>query len=374
MKTFKILLAISITLACQAIQGQKTYYPYTYQNNDGLTDSLSTELVKPEYDYYRIAKNKKLYVFYNDYPSKLPSLCFDTKTEVSDKKYRYISLDDVLINDEFYHYFSDDKKGFLKNADTDAVVKVQEDIYSIENLGSQFILAKFHPKDTDLPKSKSPGNDKNGFPLPPKMIEIRGDFYAIYANMLPLKPLLKIESELFVPLYETNEIDDLYIKNIRKFNSINFAYLIFKRQNNLYLYDKNLKLIKKIAIANTKRKDQIDKDYIVTEVSKALGKEVFSHFNVYPSMPSRQNKDVEKKRDDFELKKSESGLSQLIRTKDEKICFTTPFKATYDEERNLRVSIEQEGDKSSYFHIDKESGIPYLPAKYIDLLQINLRL
>lgn len=374
MKTFKVLLALAVVLICQILQAQKTYYAFTYQNSDGLTDSLSTEIVKPEYDYYRISKNKKLYVFYHSYPSKLPSLCFDTKTESSDKKYHSVYLDDVLISDEFYHYFKDDKKAYLKNADTDAIVKPQEDIYSIENLGSAFIIAKFHPKDADLPKSKSPGNDKNGYPLPPKMLEIRDDFYAIYANTLPLKPLLKIESEIFVPLYETNEIDDIYIKNIRKFNSVNFDYLTFKKHNNLYLYDKNLKLIKKIVIPNSKSKGQIDKDFIESEVSKAIGKKVYSNFNIYPTMASRHDENSEKKRDNFELKKSESGLYELIRTKDEKVCFTMPHKASYDESRNLRVSIEQPGDKSTYFHLNKETGIPYLPAKYINLLQINLAL
>ncbi|MEO6818568.1 MAG: hypothetical protein ABI266_07280, partial [Ginsengibacter sp.] len=279
-----ILLAALLVLFGQKSHAQKTVYAILIEDNFGLTDSLGTEIIAPKYDRISDSKDKKLQVFHPYYSSSENVLLYNVQTGEINKKFKYIYLDNVLIGQQYYHYFDDNKKSYLQNSQTNEIIKTKEKIYSIENLGSQYLAAKFFPTDNDFPKpaprkpkpvAQAPAkkDPKTGKLIPPPPIiqvplppvrESGGSLngYVFYSNTLPLKTLLKIEAQMYMPLYETNEIDNNYIKNIREFNSPDFDYLVFRKNKQLFLYDKDFKLLNKITYPKKEESDDIDKEFV----------------------------------------------------------------------------------------------------------------
>lgn len=369
MKIHKLILGFAFLFLIQNTQAQKNYYPFAFQELDGLTDSLNNEIIKPLYNDHLISDDKKVYVFKYKLFSDSNVLYFDAKTGLSNTNYKYVFLDDLIIKDQSYHYFSDEKS-FFQNSETGEIAKTKEDVYSAENIGGRYIVAKFHPTAADRGPSKPLLKDKNGIYLPPAPSLIYTTFFVFYPNALPLTAALKIEADEYIPLYDTNEIDDAYYKSIQKYNSPDFDYLLFKKGNKLHLYDKNLKLIKVINYPNDKAEKELDGGLATKEASKVIGKEVYHFYKVYPSMaPSMGSSNSERKREAFEVVKSPEGLYQFIRTKDEKVVFTSSLKMDYYD-RTKRVLLEDKDEKRSFFFIDKVTGIPYLPTKYIAPLNI----
>ena len=388
----KLVLGTALTLLCPKLQAQK-YYEFSYKGKVGLLDGTGAELVKPEYERSRTSKDDKLLVFYTEIGSDLPELILDKATGKTNTKYKYVFLDDAIIEDQSYHFLINDDTRFLQNATTDQALKTTEDISSIENVGSRYLIAKYTPKEVPLPKPKSKPvpKVKNAGSGPPKIVfdppviskaePFYRNAYAVYANSLPLKALLKRKGDAYMALYDTDQMDNAYFENVKKYNSTDFAYLLFKEENALFLYDKDLKMLRKIAYPKSKqrdREDEIERHFAEAEASKALGKKVYSDFARYPSVgggPSvgRSGSDgtmAVKKRDAFEVSRS-GGVYTLTRTKDEKVCFSTTLKMRFRIDY-FEVTLEDKDEKESSFYVDKETGVPLLPPKYVKLLEIKV--
>ncbi len=386
----KLILGTALLLLGPELQAQK-YYEFSYKGNAGILDSTGAEVVKPEYERSRTSKDGKLWVFYHEIGSDLPALILDKTTGKTNTQYKYVFLDDAIIEDQSYHFLINDDTRFLQNAATEKALKTTDDISSIENIGSRYLIAKYTPKEVPLPKPRPvPKKKSTGIapriivPEPPVIREpysLYQNDYAVYANRLPLKALLRKKGEAYLALYDTDQMDNAYFENVKKYNSTDFAYLLFKEGDALFLYDKDLKMLRKIAYPKSKqseREDEIERRFAEAEASKALGKKVYSDFARYPSVgggPSigRNSSDgvmAVKKRDAFEVSRS-SGVYTLTRTKDEKVCFSTPMKMRFRMDY-FEVTLEDKDEKESSFYVDKETGAPLLPQKYVKLLQIKV--
>lgn len=369
----KIIVVFFLIIAALNSQAQKSVYIISYEDKWGLTDSIGTEIVEPIYDRYEIAKNGEIYLFSSHYGLSRTSLLYTVETGELNNKYKFVYLDNVMIDEQSYHYFSDGKNPFLQNSETGELFKSDQNTQSIKNLGSSYLMAKFRPTKNEfkprLPPSKGSSNSE------PKMQGVPSvDFdlytYAIYSNKLPLKAELKIDAHSYLMLYEKETENNERVLLTKPLNSADFDYLVFRKDEQLFLYDKNIKLLKKLTYPKTEEKDQIDEKYVQTEVSKSLGMQTVHSQSIYPDAAADPSYTEKEKNYAFEVKKTTDGQNLLIRKSDEKLCFSTPFRMEYGGKSNS-VWITNSSRGSSYFKIDKETGKPFLPQKYMDILEIK---
>ena len=390
--TTKVIIATLLLFCATFSYSQKTVYIISFEENWGLTDRESVEIVAPIYDWYDNTKDKKLYVFKPHYTSDKNVLLYNAVTGEISKNFKRIYLDDAKIDKQSYHYFDDDKKSYLQNSQTGEIIKTKEDVYSIKNLGSKYLFAQFSPTEKDFPKPPPPKpkpvkapptviNPKTGkiippppSPMPPPPPLANHDSwmraYAFYSNTSPLKTILKIEAQSFIPLYYAEEENSGTVQIITEYNRSDFDYLAFKKNKQIYLYDENLVLIKKFPYPHKDDRDEINSEFVSFEVSKFLDKGIVHFRPVYPNVARQRSENEETPKDPFYTKKTSDGFYELIRTSDDKICFSSQYKIEYDPSNN-RIAVTGNDKKISRFYIDEISGKPFYPKKYLGLLKIK---
>jgi len=379
----KITISIFALLSIAKIAAQQSFYPFTYEDKDGLTDDKGNEIVAPIYDYWSESENEKLFIFKPKYDSNgKATLCFDV-TKKQGKEYKTFYQDEVTIQKVQHHFVEElNGKKYLLNSETEETIPFKEDVYTVNDLNDDYIIAKYFPKETKAPKitlEQAPFMKVKGkIPPPPSpkkvvgtSIEDREENYVIYSSTSALKPVLKTEANNYFLLNKeiaVNKPDgngNVEVQIIGR-NLDDFDFVLFENQGAYQLYDKNFKLIKKFT-------SKPSSEYEVNE--DALKKcEIFSTSKIekrrgaYPTMAS--DREIEKPKFTIERDNDIYYLVSKNNGENKKIL-SSPYKLEYSREGRLRIE-DQKADKTTSFKFNETTFQLYIPQKYLQVLNVKL--
>lgn len=383
---FKKNTIIALTLInFTFLKAQQQFYPFTYENKNGLADNKGNEIVAPVYDYWHESEDKKFLIFSPKYDDKKGfTLCFDVN-KGQGKKFKRFYEDEVTVQ-KVQHHFVEELSGekYLLNSETGAIIPFKEDVYTLNDLNDDYIIAKYFSKDTKSPKitlEEAPWTKVKGkIPPPPAPLkapnstaEQTADNYIIYNSTNALEPVLKIKANNYfllnkeIPGNKPDKDGNVVVQIIQK-NLNDFDFIVFENNGVYELYNKNFKLIKKFISKPS------SENYINEEALKKC--EAFSGSSIekdrggYPSIGMLSGSKREEPK--FVIQ-SENSVYYLVRNiNDEKVkILSSYYPLEYGNDGEIRIE-DNENDKTTSFKFDENSLRMYIPQKYLQKLGVKI--
>lgn len=378
----KMSIAAITVFSMINIAGQQKFYPFSYENKDGLSDDKGNEIIAPIYDYWRESDDKKLLIFRPGFDSRnLKTFCFDVTSEQG-KKYETFYEDEVTIQKVSHHFVEEiNGKKYLLNSETAEKITFKDDVYSLKDLNEQFIIAKYFAKEIPVPKvapkKVAPVKTKGKLPppiLPPPPItrEESGTDYVIYNSTSALKPVLRTKANHYfllnkqAPENQPDENGNVKMQIIT-INLNDFDFVLFENKGNYQLYDKDFKLIKKFTSKPSEEHGVNEEAMIKSETF--AGTKIDRHRGGYPSVGMAS--DGKKEEPKFTTER-DSGIYYFVdkRNGANRKVLSSPLKIRYHD-ASLRFE-DTKNEKSSYLKFNEETLQFYIPKKYLDQLGVKI--
>lgn len=365
------------------LKAQQKFYPFTYENKDGLSDDKGNEVVAPIYNYWRKSENKKLLIFRPKYDEReVATLCFDVMTGQG-KKFKTFYEDQVKIGNVQHHFVEElgSGKKYLQNSETDEILPFKEDVYYLKEINDDYFIAKYFPKKIETPKEKPKEISKtkvNGkIPPPPAPIaykapEMMSDNFIIYNSTNSLKAVLKVKANNYFLLNKAipakQDKNGNIIAQVIEINLNHFDFIVFENNGTYELYDNNFKLIKKFT--SKPSSGNFINEEALAKCETFSGSVIERESGGYKSVGMASDRQREEPK--FKIQKEDDVYYLMKKVNDMYVkTLSSPFKLEYVNEGKLWVE-DKENKKTSGFYFDESTLQLFMPQKYLQNLNVKV--